>query len=111
VLHDTDHVPTPTGALDAILPLIVLVFGTAQVPPPVNISSFELQLAVAVAALEGTVTTRVLCEIPDGPAGPDGPIGPWGPGTPAAPVGPGRPWQSRASHTPSPLISSDGSQM
>jgi hypothetical protein len=36
VLHVTVQPFDPEGALEASLPLIVLVFGTAHMPPPFN---------------------------------------------------------------------------
>ena len=66
----------PDGTLEAAFPLMMFVFGTAQVPPPFNRTSFALQVAVAVWVVLVVVTVRMAAEIPAGPWGPAGPVGP-----------------------------------
>jgi len=110
VLQETVQLFAPDGALDASRPLMLLVLGTAHVPPPFNKTSVTSQEADAVAEVVEFTTDRIAGESPEGPAGPDAPVAPCGPCGPAAPVTPMRPWQSRASHVPSPLMSSAVSQ-
>jgi len=99
----------PEGPLEASRPLMLFVLGTAQAPPPFTTTCVALHVAVAVAVVLGTVTVAIAAKIPGGPVGPAGPVAPFCPCGPCSPAAPVRPRQSKASHLPSPLTSSEAS--
>jgi hypothetical protein len=56
VLQETVHPVDPEGWLDAMRPLMLLVLGTAQMPPPFSTTMLAGQLAVALVAVVALVT-------------------------------------------------------